>query len=89
MSDPTIPGFDPYTRLARFRAAGWEIDDRRDNIAIYSALKRPSRTSLVYIVSHTIAELVLRIEAVEAGLQRDALDKLADSFEPPAGGETT
>lgn len=68
MSDPTIPGWDPHTRLATYRALGWDIDDRRDGILLYSALKRPSPTSLVYVVAHTIAELVLRLEQIEEGL---------------------
>lgn len=65
-NDPEHPTQDHYARLGRHRAAGWDIDDRRDGFRVYSALKRDS-SSIVYLVAHSVPELVALIDRFEEG----------------------
>ena len=52
-----------YARLAEHRAAGWDIDSRRDGIALYSALKR-NGTSIVYVVAASVVALVRKLDEI-------------------------
>jgi hypothetical protein len=64
-NQPERPTEEHYARLARHRANGWSIDDRRDGFLLFSALKRPTETSLIYLVASSIPELVRRLDAIE------------------------
>lgn len=85
MNHPNTPDLPRLPRdpdpLARFRAR-WNIDTARDGIHIWSALRKPSPSSLIYVVAHSRVELALRLSEIEVG-QRDRVDDLADSYQPP------
>ena len=53
---------DPVINLDRYRDR-WDIQTGRDGFALYSALQRPTATAIIYLVAHSAADLIERIEA--------------------------
>lgn len=56
--------------LARHRDR-WDIDTRRDGINLWSALRRPTPASLIYVVSHSPDELAARLDAIDAAQETE------------------
>lgn len=55
---------DPFP-LERYRER-WNIEIGRDGINLFSALRKPTATSIVYLVAHTSRELAALIRKFEA-----------------------
>lgn len=51
--------------LSRYRER-WDIQTGRDGFRLYSALRRPTPSALIYLVAHSAAELRGLIERIEA-----------------------
>lgn len=59
--DPGTPDLDP---LAPYRER-WQIMSCRDEIAVVSALRRPTSSSLIYIVGYSAEDLAAKLADAE------------------------
>lgn len=75
MSDSTsVPGRPvaiSVDELYRRHSLRWNLASRRDDFAIWSAMRRPTRTSLIYVVSISPSELCRRLCEIDATESRE------------------